>query len=131
MAVSGGIDYFELEFNGFEWQPMKSPWSLPMQAGGDRVIKALACNFQLPVAESQEHEIIFDDSGRSKQDQTRAIVLGIEKGPEATNEKKHYVLVVDLTAMTTSGERRYCKRVGAGYLPGKWLTGEPIPCALD
>jgi hypothetical protein len=131
MAVSGGIDYFHLDFNGFNWQPIESPWSSPMQSGGDRVIKALACDFKLPVAESQEHDIIFDDSRRSKQDQTRAIVLGIEKGLKATEEKKHYVLVVDLTTLSDPGARKDCKRVGAGYLPGKWLTGEPLLCALN
>jgi hypothetical protein len=124
MAVSGGINYFEVAFNGYDWQPIEPPWSSSTQADSDKVIKASACNFQLPPTESQESKIIFDDCRRSMQDCTRAIVLG----------KKHFILVVDLVvgsvAINNSVAHENCRRVGAGYLTGKCLTGGRIPCAL-
>jgi hypothetical protein len=39
-------------------------------------------------------------------------------------------LLVDMIAKCTPDGHKYCKRVGAGYLPGKSLTGEATLCAL-
>jgi hypothetical protein len=130
MAVSGGIDYFQLKFNGFDWQKIESPWSSPMQAGKDINLQAQARSFTPPVGIS-EPNFVFDDPNRTKQDRAMVIVLGIEKILEVM-EAKHYVLVVVMmTEFTSDGSgHRYCKRLGAGHLQGKWLVGEPVPCAL-
>jgi hypothetical protein len=131
MAVSGGIDYFPLEFNGFDWQAVESPWSSPAHANKDIIIKGQARSFTLPTADSEDHEFIFDDRKRPKQNQTKVIVLGIEKIPEFV-EARYYVLLVDMLGTLTSdgSGHEYCKRVGAGHLPGKWLIDAAIPCAL-
>jgi hypothetical protein len=130
MAVSGGIDYFHPPFTDFDWPDIKSPWSHTIEADRDNSIKAQVCGFQLLKAGSEEQEIIFDDSERSKQDQTRVIVLGIEKSAESVDAKRHYVLLVDMMTTCTKDQRIHCQRVGAGYLPGKCLTGAETPCAL-
>jgi hypothetical protein len=130
MAVSGGISYFHPQFTGFDWKHIKPPWLHPTQADTKQIIEAQVTDFELPGADSEEHEVIFDDSGRSKQGKTKAIVLGIEKLPNAVEAKRHYILLVDMMAEFTPDGHKYCKRVGAGYLPGKWLTGAETPCAL-
>jgi hypothetical protein len=129
MAVSGGIDYFHPRFDRFDWPEVESPWSLPTQVGRDNSIKAHVLDFQLDEATSQEHEVIFDDSERSKQDKTKVIILGIERTRKDKAEKRHYVLLVDMKGTFTDGYE-CCERVGAGYLPGKMLTGTAKSCAL-
>jgi hypothetical protein len=129
MAVSGGIDYFHPQFDRFDWQEMESPWSPSTEVGRDNSIKAQVISFQLDETTLQEHEVIFDDSERSKQDKTKVIILGIERIHKDKAEKRHYVLLVDVMGTSTNGYE-YCERVGAGYLPGKMLTGAAKPCAL-
>jgi hypothetical protein len=131
MSVSGAIDYFHPSFTEFEWQDVESPWSSPIQADKKQIIKAKVRNFQLPDATSEDHEIVYDDSNRSKQERTRAIVLGIERSREVA-EARHYVLFVDMMAECTpdGSGHEYCTRAGAGYLPGKWLEGTADLCAL-
>jgi hypothetical protein len=132
MAVSGGMDYFQPRFDGVDWQNIESPWLHSVQAQRDNSIQAQVRSFQLYETSSWEHEVIFDDIERSKKDQTKAVVLGIEKMKDVM-EARHYVLLMDMMAEFTSVGyelRECCKRVGAGHLPGKWLTGAATLCAL-
>ncbi|KAF2627583.1 HET-domain-containing protein [Macroventuria anomochaeta] len=119
---SGGIDYFNLDFDGFDWQAITSPWS---RADSEDETNAL-------IAESREYDallkkgnnendfrIILDAPAEEGQYTTRCIVLGIEKGGISLMDKSHYVLVIKPTDYTNEYER-----VGAGWMPGRCLRGE-------
>jgi hypothetical protein len=130
MAVSGGIDYFSPSFDDFHWPDLKSPWSSSVHVRAEMFIEAQSYKFDLSVAESHQHKIVFDDSEYIKQDQTRAIVVGIEKGRTHSEHKKHYILVVDVKSAFHLDGRLNCNRVGAGWVLGKCLEGESLLCAL-
>jgi hypothetical protein len=115
MAVSGAIDYLPLHFDRFDWQDIQSPWSRPAEAQTYRRMTDM----------NGADSIIFDTPARSGKDDTIAIVLGIEKGDGPVADKRHYVLVVVPCQSADAQGRTLCERVGAGYLIGHCLAGDP------
>ncbi|KAH8719330.1 hypothetical protein GQ44DRAFT_659386, partial [Phaeosphaeriaceae sp. PMI808] len=121
MGVSGGIDYFPLPFFRFDWKEVRSPWSNPSCTIVGNELVTDACEFDSSFAKSLECQVIFDTFADYKQCQTKAVVLGVEKGHKATEDKRHYILVVIPTTTPDSDGSFVCKRVGAGYVPGRCL----------
>ena len=129
MSVSGGIDYLTLEWRQYDWQKVQAPWphssgKTPHEFGG------LSRAFDLSNAIPNEYDLVCDDPRNYNASEPMAIVLGIEKGPKADQVKKHYVLVVkSIMTSSANGPTSY-KRIGAGYVLGKYLRGDPEPCWL-
>ncbi|KAJ4365826.1 hypothetical protein N0V83_008447 [Neocucurbitaria cava] len=132
MGVSGGIDYFPLAFFRFDWQDIVSPWAEAdsAKASVGIALSAEAHEFDKLEDELSEQEIIFDNPADCEQYETMAVVLGIEKGQRALEDKKHYILLVTPRDPSDSLRPTVCKRIGAGYLPGKCFTGESRICSL-
>ena len=117
---SGGIDYFKVDFDGFDWQAITSPWS---RAGTGGEIHALIADSRAYTTLQGNSEgtfrIIFDAPQEEGKYATKCIVLGVEKGEMSLDGKLHYVLVIK----PTSFKGRY-ERVGAGWMPGRCLGDE-------
>ena len=129
MSVSGGIDYFTLEWRQYDWQEIGAPW--PYSSSKiPNAFYGLSRAFDLSNTRASEHDLVFDDPRNDDPSERMAIVLGIEKGLKVDQAKKHYVLVVRLIAISSAiGAARY-RRIGAGYILGKCLRGDPEPCWL-
>lgn len=119
---SGGIDYFNLDFDGFDWQAITSPWSRADSEDGRNALVADSREYDALLAQGNrvdEFRIIMDAPAEERQYATRCIVLGVEKRGFSIHEKAHYVLVIRPTSCHDEYER-----VGAGWMPGRCLTDE-------
>jgi hypothetical protein len=130
MAFSGGINYFPLAWNGYDWQEVESPWSSPTIALSSNAIKAWVQALDRSAARKDEIRIEFDDPSSSELPGCMAIVLGIERVSGEISDKKHYILAVKLKTSPTSESDTLYERVGAGYVPGKCLGEERKTCFL-
>lgn len=127
MSRSGGIDYFSLTWNGYDWQEIRSPWS---SSTGTPSKNKLVGMVQALDAEKIASGIIFDDPADSVHPNPMAIVLGIEKGSKAIRDKKHYMLVVKPTGTLDSDGNRLYERIGAGHVLGHYLGEEATSGSL-
>ncbi|KAF2683626.1 hypothetical protein K458DRAFT_304318 [Lentithecium fluviatile CBS 122367] len=120
MAYSGGIDYFNPDFDGYEWQDVRSPWSDNIRSD---CLKAFAKDLIGLYFSLEEEHIIHDDPSEADMNGTACLVLGVEKGStKPSAERRHYVLLVKRDPHNDwSAHAPVWKRIGAGYLPGKCL----------
>jgi hypothetical protein len=129
MAYTGGIDYLKLDFDGVEWEDIRSPWSRSADnvahtevRGGNIALTAVARDYDPNAALKGEALLILDNPGGSEKPKTECVVLGRQKGPTPLEGKIHYLLIVTpLTALGRDGGKLY-ERVGAGYLPGRCIA---------
>ncbi|KAF3804247.1 hypothetical protein GCG54_00000597 [Colletotrichum gloeosporioides] len=143
MACKGGIDYISPSFGGVDWEKMRSPWSKATggfeskiqtdDRGGDVALVAEARDYNLLNLRDGQGEIIFDRPGDSHQPSTKCVVLGKQKaiaplGDNTNNMRDHYLLIVASTNKRDKDGHLIYERVGAGYLPGKFIgsTGEEV-----
>ncbi|CAM1502343.1 Fc.00g043270.m01.CDS01 [Cosmosporella sp. VM-42] len=131
MAYTGEIDYLQLDFNGIEWEDLRSPWTRnsdqPSQTetrGGNIALKATVRDLRLNLALDQDGQLFFDMPGGSERKGLQGVVLGTQKGRnpiEPKESKIHYlILVVPTNGRGRDGSNIY-ERHGVGYLPGKCI----------
>ena len=129
MSVSGRIDYFRLELRQYDWQVIQPPWTFP-STNVSNAFRGLSRVFDLTGVRVNEEDVIFDNLLDSDITRCEAIVLGIEKGTQAIEDRKHYVLMVRPNGIHgPDGEVLY-ERIGAGYASGRCLKGLSKICTL-
>lgn len=111
MAYTGGIDYISPNFGGMDWEEIQSPWDGKAGSGDNMMLVTTARDYK---ADDQVGKIVFDDPQSFPRLGMKCVVLGKEKGRSPSNDKLHYILVVQ------ERNDRY-ERVGVGYLPGRCL----------
>lgn len=125
----GGIDYLKPDFDGIDWEDLRSPWAdeangIPQTAvcGGNIALTAKVREYlYMPSNQDNDGLLVFDNPGGSAQRKTSCVVLGIQKGSMAVKEKRHYLLLVTPTAAVDRNGKKAYERVGAGYLPGSCI----------
>jgi hypothetical protein len=144
MAYTGGIDYLKLDFGGFEWEHIGSPW--PRSAdnvtrtedrGPSMALIAKARGYEYDPKEydpkaAMQHQglLFFDNPGGSEQLQTMCVVLGIEKGIKLLRDKMHYLIIVKPTKALDRDGKKIHERVSVGYLPGKCIAPSVFKVAI-
>lgn len=133
MAYTGAIDFFKLDFGGFEWEEIRPPWSrsaskwLQSDGRGEPVaLTVVVRGFDPNAAVVGEGMLVLDNPGGSEQPKTMCVVLGIEKNvpkkkAKHTGDKIHFMLIVTPTGGLDRDGNKCYERVGAGYLPGKCI----------
>ncbi|KAF2234694.1 hypothetical protein EV356DRAFT_514837 [Viridothelium virens] len=127
----GGINYFQLSFNGFDWEDIESPWSHPKNGESSDKLIAKVREFKQSAARTREDYLMFDTPADTNRKNAKCIILGIQKGPIASSEKRHYVLVVVPTVRFDDKNTRIYERVGAGYLPGRCFTDGSVLASIQ
>ncbi|KAF2828834.1 HET-domain-containing protein [Ophiobolus disseminans] len=130
MSVSGGIDYFPPTWRGYDWQDIQSPWSYSTLPKIDNAFIGRSQPFECSKWKQNEYSIVFDDPTIGELPELMAIVLGVEKSNQTTEEKKHYVLIARPKVTSVQDSVILYERVGAGYMPGKCLEGVSKTCIL-
>lgn len=130
MAYSGGITYLKLPFSQVDWeaQEIRSPWSrqggevLTEDVAAGRQLTARVRSFSLPLTSSDDVEVVFDSPGGSKGAAKNCVILGRQIEARPVEERRHYVLVVvpALAAHAIKGRQPF-ERVGAGFMPGRFI----------
>jgi len=136
MAYSSGIDYLELEFNGVDWMELRSPWTradwggsqsvMPRQPGGVIALGGTARDFDVVEAKEGGSRIIYDRPGEAEKLAVWCVVLGIKRERVVHGARRNYVLLV----APANAEGKTWLRVGAGYLPGRCISGTGSPIVI-
>ena len=134
MAYRGGIDYLDPPFEKTDWEKadIHPPWTRHSgetapaaetthhEAGIELV--ATARDFNVAGSRVGEAKIVYDtERDRSDGSRVQCVVVAKSKEGRTDAEKRHYVLIVAPTKLTAVGGDKICKRVGAGYILGKYI----------
>jgi hypothetical protein len=119
---SGGIDYFNPDFDKFDWQDIDSPWSQPNAGQGITLLSTLSQEYDASAYEDRKAvdvvKVVFDEHVNVIQYPQRCVVLGIQRGEMPVDDKRHYILVIKVTS-----DPGIYNRIGAGYVPGGCIVG--------
>jgi hypothetical protein len=125
MAYMGEIDYLVLEFGKVDWQGLRSPWSpgrssdVSSEKGHASLIGEVRT---IKVDDEHNEHLYFDSLEVIDTSAVQCVVLGIEKGSQPLSSKTHYfILVAPKVSLGGDGSKIY-ERIGAGYLPGKYIS---------
>jgi hypothetical protein len=137
MAYRGGIDYIDPPFDQADWERNEiiPPWT----RGGNKLstadtspqddevaIIARVRDFKVAGRLPEEVKITYDAERTSASDgQTpQCVIVAKMKGGSSNSLRRYYVLLVAATQGTSGrGEKRY-KRIGAGFMLGKYISLE-------
>ena len=136
MAYRGSIDYLDPPFEKTVWEEkdISPPWT---RVGGrghavettDRdaniELVAIARNYNVAGCSIGEVKLIYDtERTRSDGDSSRVQCVIVAKSKEAGTDKDrmHYVIIVVSTNAKGAGGDHVYKRVGAGYMLGKYIV---------
>jgi len=130
MAYRGGIDYLDPEFKETEWErrDIRPPWTGGGvgSAPGDPVELFTTVRDYDPAAarSAGDSKLVFDgDRQASDASLSQCVVVAHAKEPREVGNRRYYVLLVAMTGSTADGDKVY-KRVGAGYMLGKYIALE-------
>jgi hypothetical protein len=134
MAYIGGIDYINPPFNSADWETgdITPPWtrgghcetqSAPPHYG-DVSLLVNVRDFNIARSKREEVKIVYDRDRTSASDGQRAqcVVVARSKGDVPDQERRFYVLLVTPTQVTSGWGRKAYKRVGVGYMSGKYIS---------
>lgn len=122
----GGINYFQIPFESFEWQDVQPPWTR-QAADDDNTLAIDARGYDCTSAQKEQYTFIGDPHKGSAPKQGMCAVLGVQVGSMMSADKQHYVLLIAKTGkMDPNGEQQW-ERIGAGWLLGRFLKRDVIP----
>ncbi|KAJ4290397.1 hypothetical protein N0V90_010613 [Kalmusia sp. IMI 367209] len=144
MAYTGGIDYTDPPFQTAEWvkDEISPPWtrgedwawsteSAPQTH--DIALSVLVRNFSVARKSKDEVELTYDiERTASDGQRTQCVIVARSRVEKLAADKTHYVLLVaPEKTLTKRGDKVY-RRVGAGFMPGKYIAlDEPgIPAKI-
>lgn len=131
MSVSGAIDYVRLGGLDYAWQDVQSPWSRAKDGHVDKAIVAEARLLNtVEVGEAHGMDVRLDIPADFNQEELLAAVLGVEKGDEDMDDRRHCVLILEKTSILDDSGRKQCRRVGAGVVVGKYLSVAREICSI-
>jgi hypothetical protein len=134
MAYKGGIDYLDPPFEKTDWE--KSDIHPPWTRGGEAArmaetehydagieLVARARDYNVAGSRIGEVRLVYDTELNSSDGiRVQCVVVAKSKEGKTNNEKRHYVLIVVSTNLTGAGGDKIYKRVGAGYMLGKYIA---------
>lgn len=133
MAYEGRIAYFDPDFLESDWETKEivSPWSEHTNTESapqtpDIALTVTVRDFGLHEHDENEFKLVYDLGRTTASDgqRTQCVILARSKEGTSDREKWFYVLLVEATGgYTSSGDIIY-KRVGAGYMLGKYIKLE-------
>ena len=137
MAYRGGIDYLDPPFEKTDWEKadIHPPWTRytgdtateadTTRDDGAVELVATARDFNVAGSRAGEVKIVYDtERDRSDGSRVQCVVVAKSKEERMELEKRHYVLIVVPTKLLAAGSDKIYKRVGAGYMLGKYISLE-------
>ncbi|KAK3343407.1 hypothetical protein B0T25DRAFT_572422 [Lasiosphaeria hispida] len=137
MAYMGEIDFLPLGFGQMEWTEIQSPWSIRPtdrnQSTADGRRKALwgQVRYISNMAKAAKEGTLYYDTPSEEPvggyAGVRCVVVGIQRDAKERADRRHYVILVRFENMEFRKSLdlgTICERVGAGYLPGRFISEE-------
>ncbi|KAH3959712.1 hypothetical protein HBH64_022360 [Parastagonospora nodorum] len=129
MAYRGGIDYTDPPFKSATWETgeLIPPWTRGdhqhPDTNEDVSIAAVARDFDLKGRDPEEVKIAYDTEKSSEGQRVQCVIVARSKAARSDQDRRYYVLLVIPTQnQAVDGPWMKCKRVGAGFMLGKYIT---------
>jgi hypothetical protein len=129
MAYKGGIDYTDPPYRSATWETREliPPWTrggyLEPEANEPIAIAAVARDFDVEGNDSEGVKIAYDTGQGSGKKRVRCVIVAKSIAEESNFDKRYYVLLVVRVRYGLEDDRWVkCKRVGAGFMPGKYIA---------
>jgi hypothetical protein len=132
MAYQGGIDYADPPFQTADWEmkEVRPPWTSDRTEDGETThseigmaLKATVRDFSLAGRRADEAKLVYDtEKTGSNCGRSQCVIVARSREGSKDKDKRHYVLIVAPTQSTASHEEKLYKRVGAGYMLGKYIA---------
>lgn len=144
MAYTGGIEYTDPPWRSADWEKdeISPPWTREDDGSQgtqstphhlDMALKAVVRDFNL-AGRSKDEVLLTYDIERTASDgqRTQCVIVARSRMEEMVRNKTHYVLLVAAERTPTDRGDKVYKRVGAGFMPGKYiaLDGPGIPAKI-
>ena len=135
MGLKGGIDYADPPWDSAEWetQEVTPPWTKGQGsvAAGEEHTSPVAISAKVrdfDVRGRRYDEVKLDyDTGKTalfEKQVPQCVIIARSKEPKNQSEKRFYVLLVASTREVNADDELIYKRVGAGYMLGKFISLE-------
>ena len=135
LACSGGVTYIDLSASEYEWADLGTPrskaeHSCDLHPQLDIALTATVHTCQLNATSDVYVRIIMDapDNEFARHGsvaETTCKIVARENSDRPVPARRHYVLIVRpgrSTAIDSADDRETCERVGAGFVPGHYLS---------
>ncbi|KAF1960285.1 hypothetical protein CC80DRAFT_466036 [Byssothecium circinans] len=136
MAYSGGIEYTDPPFQAAEWEKddISPPWTRDQEGASsslsaplhlDMALNAIVRDFTVAGRSKDEAnlKLTYDmERTASNGTRTQCVVVARSRDERSYRDKTHYVLLVAQQRSGTVREEKVYRRVGAGVMPGKFIT---------
>ncbi|KAF2176066.1 hypothetical protein K469DRAFT_700459 [Zopfia rhizophila CBS 207.26] len=132
MAYKGGIEYGDPPFQTADWETddIRPPWSRGatehLDSAHDDTEMALPAtvrDFTVAGRKADEVRLVYDTE-RTASDGRRpqCVIVARSKEGKTDRDKRHYVLIVISNGASTARGDRIYKRVGVGFMLGKYIS---------
>ncbi|KAL5120319.1 hypothetical protein ACEQ8H_001877 [Pleosporales sp. CAS-2024a] len=130
MAYKGGIDYTDPPFESAIWETREliPPWTRggydDSNVNEDVAIAAFARDFDLEGRDPEQVKIAYDTEKSSEGQRAQCVLVARSKDARSDQDRRYYVLLVIPTPKRTNDDGKWMKykRVGAGFMLGKYIT---------
>jgi hypothetical protein len=129
MAYKGGIDYTDPPFKSAIWETKEliPPWTRgeyrDPDVNEDVAIAAIARDFNLKGRDPEEVKIAYDTEKSSEGQRVQCVIVARSNVARSDQDRRCYVLLVIPTQdEVEDGRLAKYKRVGAGFMLGKYIT---------
>ncbi|KAK0648736.1 hypothetical protein B0T16DRAFT_456196 [Cercophora newfieldiana] len=143
MAYIGEIEFLRPKFGNIDWEEVQAPWSgdhAELTGVKDTALRGKVSSITglgQGLGEGEEGGLFYDISdetwrGVKVQGQVQCVVLGVEKGQEEPGSRIHYFIIVRPAGARAASldDIELYERVGAGYLPGKYISSSGLEVAI-
>jgi hypothetical protein len=129
MAYKGGIDYTDPPYQSATWETREliPPWTRGGYQDPDAnehvAIAAVARDFNLKGRDPEEVKIAYDTEKSSEGQRVQCVIVARSNEARSDQDRRYYVLLVIPTQAKTDDDKwiKY-KRVGAGFMLGKYIA---------
>jgi hypothetical protein len=129
MAYKGAIDYTDPPYRSATWEirELIPPWTrggyVDFEANESVAIAAVARDFNLKGRNPEEVHIAYDTKRGSEKKRVQCVIVAKSIAEELDSERRYYVILVISVQYGLEDDRWVkCKRVGAGFMPGKYIA---------
>jgi hypothetical protein len=128
MAYEGGIDYTDPPYKSAIWETREliPPWTRGQYADPDTVdedvgLAAVARDFSLAGRIESEVQVAYDTEQSGEGKKVQCVIVARSKTGIDSRKRFYVLLVIPTEGETEDGCKKY-KRVGAGFMLGKYIV---------
>lgn len=127
MAYKGGIDYTDPPYETADWETKEiiPPWTSgeyhDTESNETVSLAAVVRDFNLAGRKLDEVKVTYDTERGSEGQRVQCVIVARSRDTRSDQDRRYYVLLVIPTQMEAKEGPKSYKRVGAGFMLGKYI----------